>query len=137
MITILAPDVCVEAPCPIVPSKATAHIPLASRSTTDPPQSLTTIFRNIIGPETPVVTTPTSPPATDRAFRPTTFLARPSLHFSIVEQLDGMLCCRFGLRLERDVMAPSPAQVFTDLLNLMAWECLCEDAARRPVLLRP
>ena len=52
---------------------------------------------------------------------------RPDFDFSIAEQIDGLLHCLFGIRIERDVLAVSTAAAICDYHGLMRWQCLSED----------
>jgi hypothetical protein len=53
-------------------------------------------------------------------------LPRGVIAYSIIEQMDGLLHCLFGVRLEHDVMAPSADLSFTKRFGLQPYECLAE-----------
>ena len=53
--------------------------------------------------------------------------ARPTLDYSIVEQIDGALHCLFGIRLERDVCAASAQEAVCASRGLPRFACLSED----------
>jgi hypothetical protein len=54
---------------------------------------------------------------------------RTTLHYSIVEQIDGVLHSIFGIRLERDVLAPDDTTSFCTTRGLASYECLGEAPA--------
>ena len=82
-------------------------------------------------PDAPMPQLPSPAPADAMLLSPLMKLPtprpRPGIDFSIVEQIDGLLSCLYGLRIMRDVCAVDDADAVCQTRGLPAYACLGED----------